>query len=88
MAVDFAVPALTSDGWLLLFKQTDTKLNLLSRLAHCFRDARYPSPAQHAVAELLPQRAYSLAKGYENLNDNDRLRHYPLLGAVSGKANK
>jgi len=86
--VDFAGPTLTSDGGLLLLKQTDTKLNLLSRLAHCFRDARDPLRVQHSVAELLSQRVYSLAMGYEDLNDHDRLRHDPLLGAVSGKADK
>ena len=88
IAVDFAGPTLTSDGGLLLLKQTDTKLNLLSRLAHCFRDARDPLRVQHSVAELLSQRVYSLAMGYEDLNDHDRLRHDPLLGAVSGKADK
>ena len=43
---------------------------------------------QHSVAELLSQRVFSLALGYEDLNDHDRLRHDPLLGAVSGKADK
>jgi len=80
IAVDFAGPTFTSDGGLLLLKPTDTKLNLFSRLAHCFRDARDPLRVQHSVAELLSQRVYSLAMGYEDLNDHARLRHDPLLG--------
>ncbi len=38
MTVDFVGPTATSDRGLLLLKQTEMKLNLLSRLALCFRD--------------------------------------------------
>jgi len=50
--------------------------------------ARDTLRVQHSVAELLWQRVYGLALGYEDLNVHDRLRHDPLLGAVSGKADK
>ena len=53
MTVDFAGPTLTSDGGLLLLKQTETKLNLLSRLAFCFRDARDPLRVQHSTPQPL-----------------------------------
>lgn len=88
MTVDFAGPTVTSDGGLLLLKQTEMKLNLLSRLALCFRDARDPTRVQHSVAELLSQRVFGLALGYEDLNDHDRLRHDPLLGAMAGKTDQ
>jgi Transposase DDE domain group 1 len=88
MTVDFAGPTVTSDGGLLLLKQTETKLNLLSRLALCFRDARDPTRVQHSVAELLSQRVFGLALGYEDLNDHDRLSHDPLLGAMAGKTDQ
>ncbi len=88
MSADFVGPTLTSDGGLHLLKQTETKLNLFSRLARCFRDGRDPLRVQHSVAELLAQRVYGLALGYEDLNDHDRLRHDPLLGAVSGKSDQ
>ena len=88
MTVDFAGPMATSDGGLRRLKQTETKLNLLSRLALCFRDARDPTRVQHPVAELLSQRVFGLALGYEDLNDHDRLRHDPLLGAMAGKSDQ
>ena len=85
MTVDFAGPTVTSDGGLLLLKRTELQLNLLSRLALCFRDARDPTRVQHPVAEPLSQRVFGLALGYECRNDHDRLRHDPLLGAMAGK---
>jgi hypothetical protein len=35
--------------------------------------------------QLLAQRVYALALGYEDLNDHDQLRHDPLLGLLAGK---
>jgi len=43
-AVNLAGPTLTSDGGLLMLKQTDTKFNLISRLARCFRDSGEVAP--------------------------------------------
>jgi hypothetical protein len=38
------------------------------------------------VLELVGQRVYALALGYEDLNDHDDLRHDPLLAVLAGKA--
>ncbi|MCX6606328.1 MAG: transposase [Acidobacteria bacterium] len=88
LTVDFAGPTVTSDGGLLLLKQTETKLNLLCRLAFCFRDVRDPTRVQHSVAERLSQRVFGLALGDEDLNDHDRLRHDPSLGAIAGRTDQ
>jgi hypothetical protein len=37
------------------------------------------------VQELVSQRVYGLALGYEDVNDHDQLRQDPLLGVLSGK---
>ena len=39
---------------------------------------------KHTVGEMLAQRVYGLALGYEDLNDHDRLREDPLLAIVAG----
>jgi hypothetical protein len=41
--------------------------------------------ADHTLPQLLAQRLYGLALGYEDLNDHDRLRHDPLLAAACDK---
>ncbi len=76
---------ITSDGGALLLRETDRRLKLLPRLAGCFCDKRNPWYVRHPVEELLGQRIYGLALGYEDLNDHDQLREDPLLGVLAGK---
>jgi flagellin-specific chaperone FliS len=85
VVADFTGPTTTSDGGALLLRQTAAKLNLLPRLAACFRDSRDQRYVQHTVEEMLAQRVYGLALGYEDLNDHDHWRHDPLLGVLTGK---
>lgn len=77
--------AMSSDGGWLLLRETNRRLKLLPRLAECFVDRRSPWLIEHKVEEMLSQRIYALAQGYEDLNDHDRLRHDPLLAVLSGK---
>jgi Transposase DDE domain group 1 len=76
---------MTSDGGALLLRRTDRQLNLLPRLAACFRDERDSRYISHRVPELVAQRVYGLALGYEDLSDHDQLREDPLLALLSGK---
>jgi hypothetical protein len=76
---------ITSDGGALLLRETNRRLKLLPRLAGCFCDKRNPWYVRHPVEELLGQRIYGLALGYEDLNDHDQLREDPLLGVLAGK---
>ena len=55
------------------------------QFAACFRDYRQPAQVEHSVRELVSQRVYGLALGYEDLNDHDQLRSDPLLALLSGK---
>lgn len=75
----------SSDGGALLLREADRKLNLTSRLSACFSDLREASRVEHSVEEMLRQRIFSLALGYEDLNDQEQLRKDPMLRLVSGK---
>jgi len=77
---------ITTDGGGLLLREADRRLRLLPRLAECFLDARNPVFVKHSVPELVSQRIYGLALGYEDLNDHDQLRQDPLLRVLAGKA--
>jgi len=77
---------ITTDGGGLLLRETDRRLNLLPRLAECFLDARSPLLVEHTVAQLVAQRVYGLALGYEDLNDHEQLRQDPLLRVLAGKS--
>src|ERR1039458_6843894 len=67
-------------------RETDRRLNLLPRMAACFEDHRNPLLISHTVKEMVAQRVYGLALGYEDLSDHDQLREDPLLAVLSGKA--
>ena len=77
---------MTTDGGGLLLRETDRRLSLLPRLAECFLDGRSPLLVEHSVEQLVSQRVYGLALGYEDLNDHEQLRNDPLLRLLAGKA--
>jgi hypothetical protein len=76
---------ISSDGGAFLLRQTDQRLNLLSRLAECFLDGRNPVQVEHSIEEMLSQRVYGLALGYQDLNDHEQLRTDPVFGILSGR---
>jgi Transposase DDE domain group 1 len=76
---------MTSDAGGLLLRETDQRLNLLPRLAQCFLDGRDPARIEHSVAEMVSQRVYGLALGYEDLNDHEQLRQDPMLKLLAGQ---
>jgi hypothetical protein len=77
---------ITSDAGALLLRPVEQHTGILRQFAACFRDYRKPELVEHTVSELVRQRVYGLALGYEDLNDHDRLRQDPLLAMLSGKS--
>jgi hypothetical protein len=77
---------LSSDGGALLLGEVEQRTGILRRLADCFTDHRDPDAIEHTKGQLLAQRVFALALGYEDLNDHDDLRLDPLLAALVGKA--
>ena len=86
IVAEFSGGTITSDAGSLLLKETDTKMNLLTRFSQCFTDRRSPLLIEHTMEQMLRQRVYGLALGYEDLNDHDLLRLDPLLAVLAGKA--
>ena len=81
----FTAGQVSTDGGSLLLRETERKIGLLGRLAACFSDGRDQQRVEHGLAEMLAQRIYGLALGYEDLNDHEQLRRDPLFGVLSGK---
>jgi len=76
---------ITSDAGALLLRELEAKTGLLRRFSECFTDHRDPDLIEHTVEELVKQRVFAIALGYEDLNDHDELRHDPLLAVLVGK---
>jgi hypothetical protein len=85
VVADFTGGTLSSDGGVLLLREVDAHLRLTQGLAECFEDARRQVFVDHLLPELLAQRIYGLALGYEDINDHEQLRLDPLLATACGK---
>lgn len=85
VVAEFSGARLTTEGGSLLLRQADRKIGLLRRVAACFTDYRQPERIEHRLEEMLAQRIYGLALGYEDLNDHEQLRQDPLLAVLAGK---
>src|SRR5450759_1990713 len=80
--------AITSDGGGLLLREVEKRIGILRQFAACFTDYRNPDLIEHQVKELVAQRVYGLALGYEDLNDHEELRNDPLLAVLVEKADR
>jgi hypothetical protein len=78
---------ITSDGGSLLLRELEARTGIIRDFAACFIDHRDPERIEHTVEELVAQRVYGLALGYEDLNDHDELRLDPMLAVLVGKTN-
>ena len=76
---------ISSDAGGLLLRETERVTGIIRQFATCFTDHRDADRIEHAVEELIAQRVYALALGYEDLNDHDDLRHDTLLAVLVGK---
>ena len=81
----FDLPHASSDGGALLLKAADRRLGLISRLAAALVDQRQPGKVRHALGDLLGQRIYGLALGYEDANDAARLADDPIHKLLLGR---
>ena len=83
---DFNGGDITSDAGVLLLQEVERRCAIVEQFTHCFDDHRDPDRIEHSVRDLIAQRVFGLALGYEDLNDHDELRFDPLLAAAIGKA--
>jgi hypothetical protein len=77
--------AISTDAGGLLLREVEKRTGIVAQFAACFRDHRDPVRVEHPVAELVAQRVYGLALGYEDLNDHEELRRDPLLAVLVEK---
>jgi len=74
----FDQPHASSDGGAILLRAADERLGLTRALASVLRDDRDPSRVQHAILDVIRQRVFGIACGYEDANDAARLKSDPV----------
>ena len=77
--------AITTEAGGLLRREVAKRTGIIAQFAASFRDHRDPARIEHRVEELVAQRGYGLALGYEDLNDHEELRRDPLLAVLTEK---
>lgn len=82
---DFSGGDLSSDGGMMLLKQTDERIGLTRAAAAGLSDPREAGRIVHSMRDLLAQRIYGLCCGHEDLNDHDRLREDVLMQTALGR---
>jgi len=76
--------SMTSDAGVMLLGKLDRQLGLLDAAARCIPDPRNPALITHSVRDMLRQRVYGLAQGWEDLNDHTVLRQDVALQTAVG----
>lgn len=77
--VDFDGGAMTSDSGLLFLRELESKLGIIGRITDVIRDRRHQGYVKHQFDELMKQRVFQIACGYEDGNDANDLRDDPGL---------
>jgi hypothetical protein len=75
----------STDGDVVLLKALDDRLGVTDHLAAGLRDRRDPDKICHSMRDLLRQRIFGLACGYEDATDAARLADDPLHKLAVGR---
>ncbi len=78
---DFEGGTTTSDGGALLLRKLESRIGVIDRIVESLWDRRHQSYVDHSYTELLRQRVFQIACGYEDANDCNDLRSDPSLKA-------
>jgi hypothetical protein len=79
---DFDGGTTTSDGGALLLRELESKIGIVDRIVEALWDRRHQSYVDHSYTDLIRQRVFQIACGYEDANDSDDLRSDPALKAA------
>src|SRR6516164_4887996 len=78
LKVDFQGSRVTSDGGLILVRESDERLGFSELIGQHLTDSRAKNTQLH-LADLLRQSVYSRMAGYEDVNDAERLAQDPTF---------
>ena len=76
---------ITSDAGAIFLNRVDKMINLTQRIAATMADSRCKGKVNHKMGDMLRQRVYGLALGYEDLNDHTTLRKDTAVQTAVGQ---
>lgn len=82
---EFDGGSITTDGGVLLLREVEKATGIIQGFSRCLEDFRAPHLIRYTVEDLIAQRVYGLALGYEDLIDHEELRQDGALALAVGK---
>ena len=86
LTASFDAGLMSSDGGLIVLRETAIRLGLADVIAGPLPDTRHPSRIVHSYADMVTARMMAIAGGYEDCDDLDCLRTDPALKLACGRA--
>jgi hypothetical protein len=83
--LSFTGDDISSDGGLLLLREVENQTGLINRISNCITDNRDQRYVDHTIREMLTQRVFQIAAGYEDCNDCDDLRDDMIFKTCAGR---
>ena len=83
--VSFTAPDLSSQGGLLLMREYDRQTGFLTSINKHIEDDRCKYLVKHPYGEMITQRVFQIASGYEDADDCDLLRSDSILKLCCGR---
>lgn len=76
---------ISSDGGLLLLREVENQIGIIDKISNCIFDNRDQRYITHTQKEMLTQRIFQIAAGYEDCNDSNDLRNDMVLKTCVGR---
>jgi hypothetical protein len=85
VSLSFSAPDLSSQGGLLLMREYEQNQGFIRSLCSHIEDERRSCLVRHKYEEMLTQRVFQIASGYEDADDCDLLRKDSILKMCCGR---
>jgi len=82
--VSFSHDKISSDGGILLLKEIENQTGIIETITKSIKDERHPSYIEHTLNEIISQRVFQIAAGYEDANDCNSLKDDNILKMCVG----
>jgi hypothetical protein len=86
--IDFAGAKITSDAGFLMLREVDQRFDVIQSGSKLLKDTRSISHKTHSFEQMIRQRVYQIAAGYENCDNADLLRIDPALRLALDKGHQ
>jgi hypothetical protein len=86
--IDFAGAKITSDAGFLLMREIDQRFGIMESGCNRLVDERSAPHKKHTFEQMIRQRVYQIAAGYEDCSDADHLRGDPALRLALDKGHQ